>query len=177
MKTTQAWAWLAAGVLALGLNGFYQDGGAQWAHQIVDRVASRSGMVLALASGRADLFLSKAGLVTALTQTSSCRLAAVAAGLQSRAARRQADSARAEAMSAREEAALARSEANRARMESQLQRVRFVPAMSAMKLTVDCPRVRLNVPRIRVPRIDIPQIRVPEIDLPAPPVSMGAGPV
>jgi len=47
MKTTQGWGWLAAGVLALGLNGFYQDGGAAWAHRIMDhvtaRVADRSG--------------------------------------------------------------------------------------------------------------------------------------
>ena len=54
MKTTQAWAWLAAGVLALGLNGFYQDGGAAWAHRIVDgaieQVASRSGTLVDLAS-------------------------------------------------------------------------------------------------------------------------------
>ncbi len=36
MKTTQGWGWLAAGVLALGLNGIYQDGGAAWAHRIVE---------------------------------------------------------------------------------------------------------------------------------------------
>jgi hypothetical protein len=45
MKTTQAWGWLAAGVLALGLNGIYHDGGAAWAHRAVGRVltASRKG--------------------------------------------------------------------------------------------------------------------------------------
>ena len=29
---TQAWYWLVAGVLALGLNGYYQDGGLQQVH-------------------------------------------------------------------------------------------------------------------------------------------------
>src|SRR5271170_250460 len=47
MKTTQGWGWLTAGVLALGLNGFYHDGGVAWAHRIMDhvtaRVADRSG--------------------------------------------------------------------------------------------------------------------------------------
>lgn len=177
MKTTQAWGWLAAGVLALGLNGFYQDGGAPWVHQIVERVASRSGSVLALASGRADQFLSEAGLVTARTQTSSCRLATALARLQTRVARGQSDFARFEGLSARQEAALARLQANRARMQAQLERVRFVPAMSAMNLRVDCPRVRVNAPRVRVPQIDIPQIHVPQINIPAPSVRMGAGPV
>ena len=38
MKNTQAWGWLAAGVLALGLNGMYQDGGAAWAQRVVNQV-------------------------------------------------------------------------------------------------------------------------------------------
>ncbi|HEY6935931.1 MAG TPA: hypothetical protein VI424_02195 [Terriglobales bacterium] len=33
---TQAWYWLAAGVLALGLNGYYQDGGLQQIHRLAD---------------------------------------------------------------------------------------------------------------------------------------------
>lgn len=32
--THKAWYWLAAGVLALGLNGYYQDGGFQGVHQL-----------------------------------------------------------------------------------------------------------------------------------------------
>jgi len=33
---TQAWYWLAAGVLALGLNGYYQDGGLQQVHGLTE---------------------------------------------------------------------------------------------------------------------------------------------
>lgn len=33
---TQAWYWLAAGVLALGLNGYYQDGGLRQVHRLAD---------------------------------------------------------------------------------------------------------------------------------------------
>lgn len=32
----RAWYWLAAGVLALGLNGYYQDGGLEGVHRLAD---------------------------------------------------------------------------------------------------------------------------------------------
>ena len=57
MKTTQAWGWLAAGVLAAGLNAAYHDGGLEWAHRIADRVQHGSAAVVALAGGRADQFV------------------------------------------------------------------------------------------------------------------------
>ena len=146
MKTTQAWGWLAAGVLALGLNGFYQDGGAQWAHQIVGRVASRSGSVLALASGRADQFLSEAGLVTARTQTSSCRLATALARLQTRVARGQSDFARFEGLSARQEAALARLQANRARMQAKRTKSAIATKLIANNtITLSKPRFEMTL--------------------------------
>jgi hypothetical protein len=61
---TQAWGWLAAGVLAAGLNASYHDGGLQWLHQAVDQVEHGSAAVLALAGGHADLFLAEARLVS-----------------------------------------------------------------------------------------------------------------
>ena len=36
MRTDKAWYWLAAGVLALGLNGAYQDGQLGWAHVLAE---------------------------------------------------------------------------------------------------------------------------------------------
>src|ERR1039458_1068039 len=79
MKSTQAWGWLAAGVMALGLNGFYHDGGAAWAHRAVDQgmagVSERTEGVVALAAGRADWFVAKAQTVAARDETASCRLA------------------------------------------------------------------------------------------------------
>lgn len=175
MKTTQAWGWLTAGVLALGLNGFYQDGGVQWAHQMVDRVAYRSEAVLALASGRADQFLSEARLVAGQNETRSCQLGTAMARLQTRMARGQAGFARVEAMTAREEAAMARLEASRARMEAQVERIRFMPAVvSSPSVRVVCPRVRVNIPRIQIPQVDIPQVKVisPVVN-----VGVGSGPV
>src|SRR3982074_3815955 len=60
MRTRQAWGWLTAGVLALGLNGFYHGAGADGTQRIVDRVVYGSAAVVALASGRADQFLQQA---------------------------------------------------------------------------------------------------------------------
>src|SRR5258708_19433180 len=78
MKTTQAWGWLTAGVLALGLNGFYQDGGAVWAHRAVDglvaRIADRSATLADMASERVNWVKERANLVAARDQTSSCRV-------------------------------------------------------------------------------------------------------
>jgi hypothetical protein len=39
MQSDKAWYWLAAGVLALGLNGAYQDGQLGWAHGLTGRAA------------------------------------------------------------------------------------------------------------------------------------------
>jgi len=173
MKTTQAWVWLAAGVLALGLNGIYQDGGAAWAHravgQVVARIGDRSEAVLALASGRADWFMAKANMVATRDETASCRLATAVARFQTKIARTEGGMARFEAMSAREEAQFARLEANRARIEAQIARVRFSPvAFDAAKIPVICPRVRLSIPRPPVVRIPTPMVH---LDLP------GSGPV
>jgi hypothetical protein len=38
---TQAWYWLTAGVLALGLNGYYQDGGLQGLHSLANCAENR----------------------------------------------------------------------------------------------------------------------------------------
>jgi hypothetical protein len=154
MKSTQAWGWLAAGVLALGLNGFYQDGGAAWAHravnQVIAGVSDRTEGVLALAAGRADWFMAKAEMAAAQDETSSCRFATAVARVQSRIARTHWGMARFEAMSAREEAQMARFEADRARIEAQVARVRFAPAsFSPVEIPAICPRVRLSIPRPR----------------------------
>jgi hypothetical protein len=165
---TQAWGWLAAGVLALGLNGIYQDGGAEWLHRNVDQViaqiADRSEGVLALAAGRADWFLAKANLAASRNEATSCRVANAVARVQSKMARSQERFADFEVMSAREEAALARLEANRERIEAQVARVQFSPAaFDGVKVQAICPRVRVHVPRVRIPRI--PAIHIPDSDV------------
>lgn len=189
MKNTQSWGWLTAGVLALGLNGVYQDGGSAWAHQVVDpvidRIEARIQPALALATGRADWFLAKANIaktrmVAAQDETASCRMTAAVERAQTRIARTQNGLAQFEVMSAREEAALDRLEAQRDRITAQVARVRVSPvAFETMRVRgVACSRVRVNIPQVSIPRIRIPQ--APMVKIPASVVQIdmqGAGPV
>jgi hypothetical protein len=163
MKSTQAWGWLTAGVLALGLNGIYHDGGAAWAHravnQVVGRIAERTAPVLALASGDAAWFAAETRTAIARNEVASCRWATAVArfdsgsnGLQNGFARVQAATAREEAQFARQDAQMARLEANRARIEARMASLR----MPSVKVDVDipaiCPRVHVSVPRVKVTR-------------------------
>ncbi len=172
MKTqmTQAWGWLTAGVLAAGLNASYHDGGLQWAHQVADRVEHGSAAVLALASGRADQFLTEARLLTTHDETASCRWATTLARVQTILDQSKIDRshARFDVMSARQEAQLAKLEANRARMEAQIAvqtahlriaTASFAPvAFKSIPAPVVCPRIRVSAPR--VPMIQPPVIHI-----------------
>ncbi len=167
MKTSQAWTWLAVGVLALGVNGIYQDGGAAWAHRAVgSAVASidnRAEAVLALATGRAEWFLAKADPVQARGETAACRFANSVARVQAHMVRRESGIAKFEEMSARQEAARAKLEANRARIEAQVVRVHISPVDFQVPeiMQVSCPRVRINLPHVEVPRVNVPKFHIP----------------
>jgi hypothetical protein len=176
MKTRQAWGWLAAGVLAAGLNASYHDGGLQWAHRVADRVENSSAEAVTLASGRVDQFLAEAQVLRARHETTSCRVATMLARVQTMIARSQTGL---ELMSAREEAQRAKSEANRARMEARIAvqtahfriaTASFAPVeLQAMPAPVVCPRVRVNIPKL--PMMNMPL--APEIHIEV----AGAGPV
>jgi hypothetical protein len=171
MKTTQAWGWLVAGVLAAGLNASYHNGGLQWAHQVADRFEQGSAAVVALASGRADQFLAEARLLRAQNETPSCPLATTLARVQTMVRRSGIDrstlghsQAGLDVMSAREQAQLDRLEASRARMEAQIEArvatqtahfriatANLVPIeIKGIPAPVICPRVRVHVPRLPV---------------------------
>ena len=168
---TQAWAWLTAGVVALGLNGFYHDGGAEWAHRVADRLSDQSSVVAERVSGRAEQFLENAGMVAARSETASCRLSTALARAQTKMARTQNRFAHFQAMSARNGAQVVELEMNQAqveqRVEAQLARVQFASAVvDPVQVRVVCPRVRVNVPGVRIPRVEIPEINIPEIRVP-----------
>src|SRR5580693_9237296 len=104
MKTTQGWGWLAAGVLALGLNSIYQDnGGAAWAHRVADgvvaQVSERAEMFADLAMERIDRLQERITLAGGRDETASCRLATAMARVQSKIARTQHGMGRLEEMS------------------------------------------------------------------------------
>jgi hypothetical protein len=172
MKSTQAWGWLAAGVLAAGLNAAYHDGGFEWVHRIADQAEHVSGAVVALASGHAERFLAEAQMLTARNDSFS----GVAEARSDRVmARAEAAYAR---VQARQEANCARVEAQRARMEARIEahqalmrmpeaeiatafRSIEIPGNPATRIEipqikVHCSRVRMNLPAM--PKIDMPQI-------------------
>jgi hypothetical protein len=154
---TQAWGWLAAGVLALGLNGMYQDGGGAWAHRIIERVADRSATFGDMASDRVGRLMEGASLVAVREQSTSCRLSTAMARVQTTMARTQTGMAHFEAMSAQQEAALERMEVQRARVEARVQIANrmFSPVMVRVeKVPTACARVRVSVPRM-------PKVRIP----------------
>jgi len=184
MKTTQAWAWLTAAVMAAGLNASYHDGGLQWAHRIAEQAGYSSRAVLALARGHADQFLEEARLATR-GESAPCAVRVVLTRVQEKVAGEQqrvawvqektADGeqgiAQIEEMSARQQERLARMEEMRARIEERLAeraaRCRNARAIhaAAFVVTPDFP-VRVNVPAVQIPAVEIPQIRVPQVRVP-----------
>jgi hypothetical protein len=175
MKTTQAWGWLLAGVLAAGMNAVYYDGRVQWAHQAIESAADRSASVfdgvLDRMSEGADQVMARAQTVSAHSETASCRLATVLARVQNKIAHSQAE---ADVISARQQAQMDRLDAARARMEAQVEsqaahfRLATVSFPSVRISPVVCPRIRVNVPRAPMVRIPAPVVHV---ELP------GTGPV
>jgi len=163
---TQAWGWLAAGVVAAALNVSYHQGGMPWAHEIADRVGHNVEAVVALASGNADQFLTEAQVVKAQNEISSCRLQEAMARVQSRIER---SDERFEIMSAHEQERWSRLEANRDRIEARVASIR-IPAIAVNPVVVPtprinvCPRIHVNVPRM--PMIKVPVAPVVHIDVP-----------
>lgn len=193
---TQAWGWLAAGVLAAGLNASYHDGGMQWAHRIADRIEHGSAAVLALASGHAERFLAEAQYIVAKNEKAPCPLSTALAKMQSSLAHVQTKlarsenemahlddmTARANVLAAQHQAERdrwqARWEANRDRIEARVAAgrarvwVRSTNWTPVMVETRDCPQLRVEVPRIprirvpRTPTVRIPTVQIPEISIP-----------
>ncbi|HEV3511586.1 MAG TPA: hypothetical protein VGS05_07760 [Candidatus Sulfotelmatobacter sp.] len=161
---TQAWGWLAAAVMAAGLNANYHDGGLPWAHQIVDRVTYNAGTVLALATGHIDQL--QVRVLTAQNETTSCPLATALARVENNWHPSETSQENFELMSAREEAQFARLAADRARIEAQVARLRL-PAVALSHVVMRgpqlslCPRVHVNVPRL--PAMKTPMVH---LDLP-----------
>ena len=163
---TQAWGWLAAAVMAAGLNASYHDGGLRWVHEIANQVKHNTGAVLALATGRANHFITEANLVAASKQSSPCPLAAALAEARMVAVPAQVELRQFEVMSAREQAKLARIETERVRIEARVAQL-HIPAMAFNPEVVQaprsvCPRVRVSMPRI--PAVKVPAMPVVHVE-------------
>lgn len=202
---TQAWGWLAAAVLAAGLNSSYHDGGLQWAHEIVNNVQHNTSAVLALATGRADRFLTEARRLqldrsqnrafdsedTAVNvEVRHCPFAAAIARAQNSFDQSKTEFDDLQALSAREQAKFARLEANRARIEAQVEaelarrqfskdKVRFANDNFSLADS-DFTPVVVQVPGIHCPRVHVAMPRIPRVHvqiprIEAPVVQIGNG--
>jgi hypothetical protein len=192
MRNVQAWGWLAAGVVALGLNGIYHDQGAELAHQVAEqvaeRVSERSAALVERISGQADQILADARaevgagvrLVAAHDEVASCRVSEALARAQAKMARTQGEFAHFEAMSARQEAELAALDGDQIKVdqeeieqqvEAQIARVHIAsfsvdPVIDPVKIRVVCPRVRVNVPALRIPPVHVRAVTIPHVHVP-----------
>ena len=180
MKTTQAWGWLTAGVLALGLNGIYHDGGQQWAHRMVAEAVFRANALLTPVAGQVDQFLAKAQMVASRNDTQNCRLSSAMARIRASSARAHSGIARVEALSAQQQARLAQLEANRARIEARAARAQFATMefkdidfnpMEFKPIEFRAPNIHVNCPRVRVVVPRVPMIKPMRVAMPS------AGPV
>jgi hypothetical protein len=168
MKTTQAWGWFTVGVLALGLNGVYQDGGAAWARRVlkgtIGRFAARSEAVLALATGRVDRFAEATSAPK--LEMASCRLASALSRIQSRIRRAQVESQNFEVLTASQAAAMALMEPQQESMEAQVARSRLAPVVFNANQMRDaaCPRVRVNIPHINISKLPM-ELSAPMVHL------------
>jgi len=187
---TQAWGWLAAAVLAAGLNSSYHNGGLQWAHEIASRVEHNSNAVLALATGRADQFLAEARLLNPdraadaagdIDASDNADKAAPMcpfemARVQRSFGRSPLQFDQFQAMSDREQARLDRLEAQRTRIEHEVR-----ARMSRVRMqTADFRSLNVEIPQVKCPRVRVNIPNIPNIRVPAPEVHVdfsGSGPV
>ena len=190
---TQAWGWLAAAVLAAGLNSSYHDGGLEWAHEIVNSVQHNTSAVLDLATGRADQFLAEARMLhlersqnravdaedsAVKVEARHCPFAAALARAQNSLDHSQAEFDDLQALSAREQAKFARLEANRARIEAQVEaelarrqfskdKVRFANDNFSFADS-DFTPVVVQVPGIQCPRVHVAMPHIPRVHVQIP---------
>jgi hypothetical protein len=158
----KAWYWLVAGVLALGLNGYYQDGGLRPLHELAEHTT------IALADARAQFRQVATLAEVTLAERAQARYerpvpAVVAvtpevipAEAQAQLAQLQGrlgamESARAQTRMARFQEMMVRRELHRAQVE--LQNVRLAVLTDQGRVQVALPRVEIAVPQ--VPAIEI----------------------
>lgn len=163
--------------MALGLNGFYQDGGFVCAHRVASQLESRSAAVLALASGEAEQFVAEARRVASRDETTAADFVTPLARSEEKIARTESEFDHWEAASDRQQAQFVRLEARQERIRAikarltcrRIQTVEAEPAVFKFVRIQACPRVHVNIPRmpaVNVPRIDIPSVSIPSVTIP-----------
>jgi hypothetical protein len=164
MRTDKAWYWLAAAVLALGLNGAYQDGQLGWAHVLADRATAAVERVTL----RGQHFVAMAEMMLGREPQAFGHTQAAIERLQNRivcdrVARAQRQMAMAQV---REQMAQARVQQKMAMVQMKMNQVRMMTTERANQFR-DCDgfsKVVVNMPDL--PKIDLsnlPDIEVPDV--------------
>ncbi len=183
MRSDKAWYWLTAGVLALGLNGAYQDGQLGWAHVLADRATAAVERVTL----RGQHFLAMAEVMLGRnTDTFGDSLGRTGTALErvqnkivcDRVAHAQRQIAMAHV---REQLAQAKVQQKLAMAQMKMDKVRMISIDRANQFS-NCAgfsKVVVNIPDL--PKIDlsnIPDIQVPDVpDFDSMPESRGNGPI
>jgi hypothetical protein len=169
MQSQKAWYWLAAGVLALGLNGAYQDGQLGWVHCLADRVAGSIERV----SERGVHFVTMAEVMLGRSPGTFSRTEAALQKIQSKAACARVARVQRQVAMAQVRQQLAEADIQRkmdlARMKMDTVRAITIDRTNRFR---DCPGFsKVVVDMADMPNIDIsnlPDIQmsdIPEIDL------------
>lgn len=188
MASEKAWYWLAAGVLALGLNGAYQDGQFQWAHRLVERSNATFERVSAqgcrlLAMAEIMLGSEPAGLDRVHDRMVRAQDRMVAAQdrfnqRQMERMQRQMEMAQMKMEQGQEMVSFEQDEpcSHTPRYTVQVPEVNvpavnvraFVPNVHVPAVTVPAFTVpSVQIPEVRVPQVTIPRIEVPNVQIPA----------
>ena len=163
MASEKAWYWFAAGVLALGLNGAYQDGQFRWVHRLTDHSAtlmeraSEQGLRL---MAMAEVMLGRNPQSMTQTEAALQRLQAKLACRRVEMARREVDMAQVQ-----RDIAAARIDAQLAKMQSTMDHVRSSTVQRTMRVG-NCRELSRVVVMPKIPNVDLsdlPEVNIPEI--------------
>jgi hypothetical protein len=178
MTSDKAWYWLAAGVLALGLNGAYQDGEFQWVH----RLADHSARLMERASEEGLRTLATAEVMVGRNPESLARTEATLQKLQMRIACKRIEMARREVDMAQvhRDLAAARIDQQMAKVQASMDRVRMITIERTNRVR-NCPELSRVIVMPNIPRVDLsnlPEVNIPEIPaIPAAPRMKANGPI
>ena len=162
MRSEKGWYWLVAGVVALGLNGAYQDGQLGWVHCLasrataaIERVSQRSLHTLAMAEWMLGRTPETAGRTEAALQQMQSKM------VGERVAQAQREIAMAQA---RQQIAEAKMQQKMDFVHMKMDRVRMIGIDRANRAH-DCSGLSKVVVDLRdIPNVDIPNL--PDIQIP-----------
>ena len=164
MGAEKAWVWLSAGVLALGLNGMYQDGQLGWAHNLSCRAERFADQV----TERGLRYVTMAEVMLGRGPESFGRTEAALQRIQTKGVcQRVATAQRQMAMAqVREQIVQAEVQRKLDMAQAKMDRVRMVTIDKADRFR-NCPglsRVLVSVPEVvNVDLPNLPEIQVPDI--------------